>query len=181
MYYLKLEGVSIPEDMFNRCVDIMKKLKQEDGVWMYRTGAAQKVEGCQGRASLCEFALFLAGQGNTNSIALSAQNFFKHRNVLEAVKGRKGTHIGSGGTAPYYFLFGHYWMARAQAALAPAVRDANLAKLRDLFLKDQESDGSYTDFPMLEKYHKMYGAALGSMTLYEIGTLDKDYSKQKRR
>lgn len=174
MTELKAEGVQVPEDLYSRAVSILKQLKQEDGVWMYRTGAPQKVEGSQGRASLCELALVMAGQGSTNAIQLAIENFFKYRHILEAVKGKMGTHIGSGGTAPYYFLFGHFWTARACQKLSAAARDGYAARLRDLILKDQETDGSFTDFPMLREHHKTYGAALGAMTLYYIGTLERE-------
>jgi len=176
---LKAEGVQVPEDIYTRAASILKQLKQEDAVWSYRTGAPQKVEGSQGRASLCELALFMTGQGSTAAIQLAIENFFKYRHILEAVKSKMGTHIGGGGTAPYYFLFGHYWTARACQKLAAASRDGYASRLRDLILKDQETDGSFTDFPMLKDHHKTYGAALGAMTLYYIGTLERD-PKQRR-
>jgi hypothetical protein len=181
MVELKKEGYSIPEDMFNKCVQVQKQLKQSDGVWSYRVGARQKVEGSQGRATLCELSLVMAGQGSTGALQIAIENFFKYRHILQAVKGKKGTHIGSGGTAPYYYLFGHLWTARACQRLTKTARDTYAARLRDLFLKDQESDGSFTDFPMLVKYHKTYGAAMGALALYYIGTLEKEPANARRR
>lgn len=173
MIELKEVGAAVPDQLYNKALSALKTLKQSDGVWMYRTGARQKVEGCQGRASLCELALYRAGQGSLEGIRAAVANFFRYHHILEAVKGKKATHIGSGGTAPYYYLFGHYWTARACHALPAAERDANLTRLRDIFLKDQEPDGTFSDFPMIKKHHKIYGAAFGAMTLYTIGTLPR--------
>jgi hypothetical protein len=100
------------------------------------------------------------------------ENFFKYRHILSAVKGKAGTHMGTGGTAPYYYLFGHYWCARAIKHLDKGMQNGYLAKLRDVLLPDQESDGSIWDFP-LPKHHKEYGSAFGGLTMYQIATLEK--------
>ena len=92
---------------------------------------------------------------------------------MTAVKGKAGTHMGTGGTAPYYYLFGHYWCARAIKQLDKSAQTGYLSKLRDVILPDQEGDGCFWDFP-LHKDHKVYGSAFGSLVLYQIATLEKD-------
>lgn len=167
----KEEGIPVDEQLFSRAVKHLKSLKQSDGVFMYRTGVRQKVEGSQGRAGVCELALYKCGQGSKEAIRVAVDNFFKYHHILEAVKGKKGTHMGTGGTAPYYFLYGHMWIARAIKELDDAARDSYQAKLRDVFLPHQEGDGSFFDWPMTKK-HKVYGSAMGALTLYHIGTIN---------
>lgn len=171
MIELKREKVSVPEPMFAKCLALLKRLKQSDGVWMYRTGTPQSVQGSQGRASLCELALYMAGEQGLDPVRTAVSNFFKYRHILQAVKGKKATHIGKGGTAPYYYLFGHYWTSRAIQILPAEERDATMTRLRDLYLQDQEEDGAFSDFPVLRKHYKTYGSAFGVMTLFTIGTL----------
>jgi hypothetical protein len=175
MFDAKKAGIPIPEQTLQRAVACLKAQNQGGGVWMYRTTVKQTIEGSQGRAAVCEMAMMLAGQGSKQAIQVAVDNFFKYRHILAAVKGKRGTHMGTGGTAPYYYLYGHYWTARAIKQLDKSVQNGYLSKLRDIILQDQEADGCLWDFP-LPKHHKEYGSAMGSMILYEIGTLEKQES-----
>jgi hypothetical protein len=171
MHDAKKAGVPIPDQIYQRAVNCLKGCKQSDGIFMYATGTRQTVEGSQGRAPLCEMALHLAGQGSKPQIQGAIENFFKYRHILTAVKGKRGTHMGKGGTAPYYYLFGHYWAARAIKQLDKSAQNNYLAKLRDVLLPDQEGDGCFWDFPM-PKHHKEYGSALAGITLHQIATME---------
>lgn len=171
MHDAKKAGIPIPDQIYQRAVNCLKGCKQSDGIFNYATGTKQTVEGSQGRACCCEMALYQAGQGGKPQIQNAVENFFKYRHILSAVKGKAGTHMGTGGTAPYYYLFGHYWCARAIKQLDKGVQNGYLAKLRDVILPDQESDGCIWDFP-LPKYHKEYGSAFGGLILYQIATLE---------
>jgi tetratricopeptide (TPR) repeat protein len=175
----KQEGVQINEQLFQRGLDHLQKMKQSDGVWMYRTSVPQKVEGSQGRAGVCELALYMCGKGSKAALQVAVENFFKYRHILEAVKGKKGTHMGTGGTAPYYFLYGHLWLAQAIKKLDAGARDSYLSRLRDLLLKDREDNNSFSDWP-LTKSHDIYGSAMGAITLYHIGTIDPEGTGRKR-
>lgn len=176
----KEEGLAVDEQLFSRGLAHLKKMKQQDGVFMYRTGVRQKVEGSQGRSGVCELALLECGEGSIEAVRIAADNFFKYRHILEAVKGKKGTHMGTGGTAPYYFLYGHLWIARAIKKLDAATRDAYQARLRDKILQDQEGDGSFSDWPLTKK-HAVYGSAMGALILHHIGTIEPQRKKGGRR
>lgn len=166
-------GLTVPDQLLDRAIQHLISCKQSPGIFMYRTGVKQTVEGSASRAPGCEMALHRVGKGNKADVALAVENFFKYRHILEKIKGKKGTHMGTGGTAPYYFLYGHYWCARAIKELDKGQQGAHQARMRDLFLKDQEDDGSFTDWP-LAKMHKEYGAGLGALILYELATLKKE-------
>jgi hypothetical protein len=165
-------GIPIPDQTFQRALSCLKGHDQNNGVWMYRTTVPQTVEGSQGRACVCEMALAAAGVGNKQRIQLAVENFFKYRHILAALKGKQGTHdYSKGGTAPYYYLYGHYWCARAIKQLDKSVQNGYLDKLRGIILQDQENDGCVWDFP-IPKHHKEYGSAFGALIMYQIATLE---------
>jgi hypothetical protein len=169
----KKQGIDIPKDMIERAAKSLLAQRQSDGVFMYKSGARQSPEGSCARAPLCELALLLTGNSTKEKVQGAVDSFFKYRHILEKIKGQKGTHIGSGATAPYYFLMGHLYTARAIKALDKNVQGAYLTKLRDIMFGCQESDNSWWDTP-LEKDNKIYGTALGVLTLYHLATLGSD-------
>jgi hypothetical protein len=105
-------------------------------------------------------------------VTIAVENFFKYRHILEAVKGKGGTHMGTGGTAPYYYLWSHMYLSMAIQQLPAEQRDKYATRVRDLFLKDQEGDGAFSDWPRCES-HKVYGSAIGAIALYHLGTLPR--------
>jgi tetratricopeptide (TPR) repeat protein len=165
-------GIPIAEQTLQRAVSHLRSTKQSPGIFMYRTGVRQTVEGSAARAPGCEMALLRAGQGSPADLAAAVDNFFKYRHIIEKIKGKKGTHMGAGGTAPYYFLYGHYWCARAVKELDPGMQAGYLARMRDLLLRDQDGDGTFSDWPVT-KPCKEYGSALGALSLFELGTLKR--------
>lgn len=169
----KEAGIAIPDQLVERAAQHLASCKQSAGIFMYRSTVKQTVEGSAARAPGCEMALVRAGKGSKADLALAVENFFKYRHIIEKIKGKKGTHMGTGGTAPYYFLYGHYWCSRAVKELDKGLQGTYQARMRDLILQDQEDDGSFFDWP-LTKPHKEYGAALGALILYELATLKKE-------
>jgi tetratricopeptide (TPR) repeat protein len=173
------EGIAVSPDLIKRAAASVQSQRQGDGVFMYKGGARQSPEGSCGRAPLCELALLAAGVGSVQQVQFAVDSFFKYRHILEKIKGKKGTHIGSGATAPYYFLIGHWYAARAIKALDKSLQSAYIPKLRDLVLACQETDNSWWDTP-LEKDCKIYGTAMGVLTLYHLATLGNDLGPPKR-
>jgi tetratricopeptide (TPR) repeat protein len=176
----KEEGVAVPNDMIQKSVAHLKRCKQADSIYMYRTTVRQTVQGSVARSPLCEMALIKAGEGSMSALSLAVDNFFKHRHILEKIKGKRGTHMGTGGTAPYYFMYGHYWTTRAIKMMDKGTMNQHLAKMRDLTLGFQEDDGTFWDWP-LTRPHKTYGTALGAMIFYEIATLPRQVTANKKK
>jgi tetratricopeptide (TPR) repeat protein len=153
--------------MFDKCISSLMNAKKGASMWTYKVRmGGEAAVGCAGRSSLLEMVMTRAGK-DQGGLQGAMDNFFKHRHLLEAIKGRRGTHIGTGKTAPYYYLFGHYWTTRAIKMLPRNAWGKYLNKMRDIIMKDQESDGSFFDWPMA-KAHKSFGSALGALTLYEL-------------
>jgi tetratricopeptide (TPR) repeat protein len=175
----KRAGFDVPKDLLQRMVQHLKSCKQGDGIFMYKTGVRQTVEGSTARAPAAELALLMAGEGSPTAVQVTVDNFFKNRGILEKIKGQPGTHMGTGGTAPYYFLYGHFYATRAIKVLDKGVRTGYLAKMRDLMIGAQDNDGSFSDWPRT-KGHKVYGAAFGALTYYHIATVRSDLEKRDK-
>jgi hypothetical protein len=170
MVEAKNAGLPFDADMIGKAAETVKKVKQGPGAYSYRPGVQEAPVGCAGRSSLCELALMMAGQ-NQGGLGTAVDNFLKYRHLLEAIKGQAGTHIGEGKTAPYYYLFGHYWTARAIKKLPKSAQRTYLKKICDEILLDQQSQGEFWDWP-LHKDHKVCGTALGALCLYQIALED---------
>ena len=173
MTLAKREGLGPPDAMIERAIGHLKRVRLADANFTYRTGVRLPIEGNAARSPLCELALFVTGNGSHDALRTAVDNFFKYRHVIQKIKGQRGTHIGQGRTAPYYYLYGHYWMARAIKSLDKPLRNPYLEKLRDAILPDQEKDGVFSDWPMFRHY-KTCGTALGAMCLYHIMHLSSD-------
>ncbi|MHC4607920.1 MAG: hypothetical protein ACYTAF_13485, partial [Planctomycetota bacterium] len=139
---LDCRDAKLPHDkgMIDKACASLMKCKQGTASWTYRIGMTREAAvGVAGRSSLCEMAMMRAGK-DQGGLDKAVANFFQHRHLLAAIKGRSGTHIGAGKTAPYYYLFGHYWTTRAIKFLPQGQWARNLKKMSDVILKDQEAD-----------------------------------------
>jgi hypothetical protein len=162
----KNSKLDVPAKMVDRAVACLKASKQEDGTFSYRAGERSTVEGSCARAPMCETALQLSGEGSAAAVELAVENLFKYRHLLFAIKGKRGGEMGVGGTAPFYYLFGHYACARAIHVLDRGKREGYLVKIADLIRANQQADGSFWDWP-LTKADKEYGTALGVLILFQ--------------
>lgn len=181
----KKVGIPLPQ-YYDRAVDCVLKQKQKVGVFMYATGTPQTVEGSQGRASACEIALNMAGKSNRGDLLAAVNYFFQYRHILEKMKGvaPRGTpHMGEGGTAPYYYLYGHLWTSRAIRFLEKSQITPYATKMADVFLPSQDADGTFHDFPFVSQgdAYKVYGSAMGALALYYLCTFERDDAKLNPR
>jgi len=172
----KEAGLPFDDDMIKKACDSVAHASQSPGLYGYHYQGGEDEVGCAGRSSLCEYALIRAGRGSVENLALSVENFFKHRHLLEAIKDKEGTHIGKGQTAPYYYLFGHYWTTRAIHLLPKEKRTDYHKKMRDILSRNMKPNGELTDTP-LTKDNEVYGTAFGAMWAYQIAL--EDWKQQK--
>ncbi len=164
----KEAGLAIDEAMLARACDSVAHARVSKGLYGYHyEGGGESDVGCAGRSPLCEYALIRAGKGDVESLQVAVDNFFKHRHLLEAIKDQPGTHIGKGMTAPYYYLFGHYWTTRAIHALPREKWTDYYKKLRDILVRNMRPNGELTDTP-LTKDNEVYGTAFGALWAYQI-------------
>ena len=55
----------------------------------------------------------VAGRGDTQRLQDAVESFFEHWDALEVRRKQDGTHVRPYGVAPYYFIYGHYYVAQA--------------------------------------------------------------------
>ena len=67
---------------------------------------------------------------------------------------QQGTHVGEFGIAPYYFMYGHTYVAMAIEAMPEEERDGLRARLAATLWKTREADGGWNDriFPRSKSY-----------------------------
>src|SRR5206468_3303282 len=70
-------------------------------------------------------------------------------------------------TAPYYFMFGHYWTARAMKQGPKDMRSLYVNCMRGYILAAQEADGTFKDFTGTKAY-RVYATALGVLCMHEL-------------
>ena len=176
----KNAGFEVDDGTIGRGADALAKLKYAEGSYDYYylppasgAEASHSAIGACARSPLCELALAAAGKGSEGSRLQAMNNFCTFQSVLEKIKGQKGTHIGKGMTAPYYFLFGHYWTTRCFRTLDRGPARARLGWMRNILLRYQEGDGGFSDWPDTKSY-KVYGTALVALSLQQIATTEKD-------
>lgn len=164
----KEAGLEIDEKMLEKACESVKTASSRKGMYGYHyQGGGESDIGCAGRSSLCEYSLIRAGKGDVEALQVAVDNFFKHRHLLEAIKDQPGTHIGQGQTAPYYYLFGHYWTTRAIHLLPKEKWSEYYKKLRDIIIRNMRPNGDLTDTP-LTRDAEVYGTAFGALWAYQM-------------
>jgi hypothetical protein len=173
----KEAGLPFDDTMISKACDSVASARQSAGLYGYHHRGAEDEVGCAGRSPLCEYALIRAGKGDPAALATGVENFFKHRHLLEAIKDKEGTHIGKGQTAPYYYLFGHYWTSRALHLLPKEKQGEYYKKMRDILSRNMKPNGELTDTP-LTKDNEVYGTAFGALWAYQIAI--EEWKETKR-
>jgi hypothetical protein len=130
MELARREGIGPDAPLMDRAIAHLKRVRLGDANFTYRTGVRLPIEGNAARGPLCELALAMVGQGNPDSLRMAVDNFFKYRHIIQKIKGQRGTHVGQGRTAPYYYLYGHYWVSRSTGRSATRTSRASATRSR---------------------------------------------------
>ncbi|HEU4339716.1 MAG TPA: hypothetical protein VFS19_06580 [Planctomycetota bacterium] len=170
------------DSMVPGAVALIKKMKQGKGTYKYMEmgsgyHASSSPLGASARSPLCEFALHCAEASDPDDFRQAVTNWLNNVHLLKRIKGREGTHIGKGMTAPYYFLYSHMYMARAVKVYPKAQAQRLLRVVAGLMLNYQEPDGAWTDWKLpTDNIHKfrVSQTALGLITLWHLMTGDRD-------
>jgi len=159
LFHAKDRGHEVPDAVVTQALDALERARAKPGGYGY--GAAAKSQGdideeelgmmdktpsSAARATACETTLLLAGRGDLPRLEAAIDRFFAHWDDLAVRKSQTGTHIKPYGIAPYYFLYGHLYVAQAIEQLPDAgKREALRSKLRQFLARSREEDGSWND------------------------------------
>jgi hypothetical protein len=158
------QGAEVPDEVFDRGRQALEKGRTPAGAFQYSGAAGQDaLPGSIARSALCETTLTLLGGGSVDAVRQAVKAFHQHWEELEKRRQKTGTHEGPYLIAPYYFYFGHRYLAQAITLLPPAERAAERARLRQLLLRTRDADGTWNDrvFPR----SRAYGTAMATVVL----------------
>ena len=124
-----------------------------------------KLPGSIARSAICETTLSLLGLERQNAIHQSIDAFHEHWGELEKRRKKTGTHKPRYGIAPYYFYYGHRYVAQAIGRLPTEKRAAEFAKLYDVILKTRDPNGTWND--RVFEQSRAYGTAMILLAITE--------------
>lgn len=178
LFHAQARGHEVPGDVVTKALDALERARAKPGGYAYGAPAKSqheveeeqltmmdKTPSSAARATVCETTLLLAGRGDQARLAAAVERFFAHWDDLAVRKSQQGTHIKPYGIAPYYFLYGHLYVAQAIEQLADAGQREELrGKLRQVLARSREDDGSWND----RQFGRSggYGTALAILTMH---------------
>lgn len=160
-------GFSVPDDLLERGVDALTRMRNENGVFSYflyeheergKVGANDR--GDVGRGPVCESALFLAGASDSERVAGTIGRFLEVATFYTAEQGKALMHAGPEAQGCHYLLFDLMHAAQSWRAADGDPRTAAL--LRECVLECRQADGSFLDTPILGR---SFGTAMALLAL----------------
>lgn len=165
-------GFEIPERVIKKGISTLKSLRKGKGVFRYSSVRNRRKDmrvdtkkGSIGRGCICELALFRWGVTKRRDLEQTLGNFFKYRRsvlVKRLKEGKRGSHSGPYGIAPFYFFFSHYFASIVAEELGKEFKNKYHPKLTMTLLKMQSKNGYWVDS---EEVGRDYGTGMALLTL----------------
>jgi hypothetical protein len=179
-------GINVDPSMIQRARDFLGTTKFGEGTYKYSAETGFEKEGkkntsfspvgASARSPLCELACMSAGGGNPNCLDKAIQYFIRFQPILNKLRNgpqAAHTHTGQGKTAPYYFMFGHYWTARCTRQARRDMRTMYQQYIKVYIENARDADGTFKDFTGTKAY-RLYATALGVLAMHELITKEPD-------
>jgi hypothetical protein len=167
LLWAKQMGQAVEVDVLKRAQQALVKSCSEDGGFAYSGEPSDsfmnRLPGSIARTPAAEITLQLGGMHRNDQLESAIDSFYKHWEELEKRRKQSGTHARPYGVAPYYFYFGHRYLAQAIAGLPEAKRSAEYDRFHKLLIKTRDDDGTWNDrvFPQ----SATYGTAMAVLAL----------------
>ena len=161
LYQARAQGFDVDDGMVERALAALEKARVKTGSYVYSGSAGGRsrsiraaIPGASARAAIAELCLYRAGRSDHQKLRVAVDAFFAHWGELLKRKSQQGTHMGSYGIAPYYFMYGHTYAALAIESLPKNDRPALREKMRETLWKTRDDDGGWNDriFPRTKSY-----------------------------
>lgn len=142
----RARGAAVPDPVLRRARAFLEASRNEAGAFAY-SGRSQRtpLPGSIARGAIAELTLLRLGGSSLPRLRAAIEAFHKHWIELEKRRKKTGTHVGPYGVAPYYFYYGHRYLAQAIEALPEGERPAARARLRKTIMKTRDDDGTWND------------------------------------
>ncbi len=152
LYQAKAQGHAVPDELVSRALQTLEDSRGESGAIQYATNAgsksgksAEEIPAAVARMAVVETTLHLAGRGSPERIRVAVDAFFAHWEWLEVRRRQGGTHIPPYSIAPYYFFYGHRYVAQAIEFLPEKDRAELRSRLQSLLWVVREESGGWND------------------------------------
>lgn len=161
----KQNGASVPESVLQRGVGVLTKTRNsKTGAFQYSgTAGRDTLPGSIARGPVSETTMLLLGQGDAAQLQFVIDAFHRHWIELEKRRKKDGTHEGPHGVAPYYFYYGHRYLAQAIRMLPKEKQDDEFQKFLRVLLKTKDADNTWND--RVYDRSKAYGTAMSLLAL----------------
>lgn len=159
-------GVQIADTVFSRAAQVLTASRTTAGAFQYSGTAGRRQEPLPGsiaRSAVCESTLILLGKGDVDQLRNAIAAFHKHWDELEKRRGKTGTHKPPYNVAPYYFYYGHRYIAQAIQFLPEEERSTERERFRMVLLRTMDSDNTWND--RVFDRSRAYGTAMSVLSL----------------
>jgi hypothetical protein len=170
-------GCEVPQDVIDRGIAVIQNTRltkpgNEDG-FGYHARAQGDLRGSIGRICSCELALLLAGKSELKFMERAIRIFVNMRQELDLVLSYPGNHVKySFSNAAYYFLYAHYYSARALHSLKDEAAQRTCgAWIQEALLLHQLPTGTWHDH---ESWGQLYGTSMALMAFGQLKMVTPD-------
>ena len=158
----------ISTEVFERARNVLRKSRTEEGAFQYSGTVGRRESSLPGsiaRSAVCESTLMLLGDGSMENLRASIEAFHLHWDELEKRRKKTGTHKPPYNIAPYYFYYGHRYLAQAIQFLPTAERAAQQEKFKTVLMRTKDEDNTWND--RVFGRSKAYGTAMSVLALLD--------------
>lgn len=162
----KQQGEDVPSDVFEKAKTVLEAIRTDEGAFQYSGTVGRRksqLPGSIARSAVCESTLILLGDGNVDHLRSSIDAFHEHWDELEKRRKKTGTHKPPYNVAPYYFYYGHRYLAQAIQLLPESERGEQAEKFVAVLLRTKDADATWND--RVFDRSKAYGTAMSVMAL----------------
>jgi hypothetical protein len=167
LLWAKQLGQSVPEEVLQRTRDALRESRNQTGAFAYsgpdRDSRPAQMPGSIARSAACETALSLLGLQRAEETETSINAFYEYWEELEKRRKKTGTHKPPYGVAPYYFYYGHRYVAQAIQRLPVEKQAAHLEKFAAILMRTRDEDGTWND--RVFEQSKAYGTSMSVLAL----------------
>ena len=176
----KEQGEDIPDAVFLRARKVLRASRTSAGAFQYSGTSTRQpapLPGSIARSAVCESTLILLGDGNVDHLRGAIDAFHKHWNELEKRRKKTGTHERPYGVAPYYFYYGHRYLAQAIQFLPKDEQAQQYKKFKAVLMRTKDPDDTWND--RVFDRSKAFGTAMSILALMNNVPVPRTFDSQR--
>jgi hypothetical protein len=167
LLWAKQIGEAVDDAIFLRSANALQSSHYDEGGYAYsgkpNDSLLNRQPGSIARTAASEITLQLIGSDRRDQIAVAIEDFHKHWDELEKRRKKTGTHKPPYGVAPYYFYYGHRYLAQAIEGLPEDKQRAAYERFNAVLMKTRDGDGTWND--RVFEQSRTYGTAMAVLAL----------------